>query len=276
MAAATKRAEVKEVSRTIVTKVTDVAAVPAGVTLELTQTEAEVLLRIVYGAVTGTLNSPRKYTDRIGDALMEAGVAYEKDHYKTDGTLIRFEDYPKVPRKVQPKAPEVFPTGSAVAPSEDWSITPVVGDTCVIVDSPYIGLKVGDEVVITSTTKRASTGWDCIAKPSKRVVGTTLDEYGFNAKHLKVVTLKVQEVIAKASKFASVGEVKVGDRIQVGGVSGEGVYTAGDKGVVVDVSEDGDLLTVDFNHQGNPHVVEDGIWFVSVQTKKITVLETTK
>ena len=74
--------------------VTVARQVPSGVTLELTKTEAIVLLDVMFNIGGCPYSSPRKFTDNILAALKSANIEHcELPHsYSKNG--IYFDDYP--------------------------------------------------------------------------------------------------------------------------------------------------------------------------------------
>jgi hypothetical protein len=68
--------------------------VPDGVTLELTKTEAIVLLRVLFQVGGHTERSPRKFVDRIWKALEDAKVELVDLPISYGNKGIYFEDNP--------------------------------------------------------------------------------------------------------------------------------------------------------------------------------------
>jgi hypothetical protein len=77
------------------------------VTLKLTLAEAEVIQTILACHIAGDdKKSPRKYTDRICDALDAAGVKYDRSHYVLKvhpkwPDILEFQNYPKKTKPVE-------------------------------------------------------------------------------------------------------------------------------------------------------------------------------
>lgn len=77
-----------------------------GVRLDLTMAEAETLRVILHRIGGNSQKSPRKYTQRIVDALSDAGVVWDSEHYAVEEErgAIYFLNYPKA-SKVAPVDP---------------------------------------------------------------------------------------------------------------------------------------------------------------------------
>ena len=105
------------------------------VTLKLTLAEAECLQTLIRNWVIGSpTKSPRKYIQRVFDAMKAAGVQHDTEHYKANWKpalgRLEFQNYPKKAKPVQPQPvkleePKKAPEGIKV------------GDTVVILSTPY-------------------------------------------------------------------------------------------------------------------------------------------
>ena len=115
-----------------------------GVKLDLTMAEAETLRTLIYATVVGSLTkSPRKYLNRIEEALQDAGVLSDSSHYRFSGK-VACVDYPseKKASKITGKTADLV----IVDDLSDLEVPPVapkkgdepkVGDRIEITASPY-------------------------------------------------------------------------------------------------------------------------------------------
>lgn len=202
-----------------------------GVLLHLTNAEAEVLRHLV-DLVSGlSKDSPRKYTDRIRGALIDAGVALDSEHYAAQGS-VHFYAYPPRPKKNSKVGQETLKGiagGTKVSPSIKRGPVAKVGDTIRFTTNYASVFKAGETGVVEEIQNEGRVLYGTGVEREKKFWIAT-EEYGPNwTPEYEVVSFQTHPSIKSGDRvklLSANASFRAGEIVKVRaiGVTGSGLY----------------------------------------------------